>query len=86
MEQRDLYIAFASRSLAPAEKRYAQLDKEVLAIVFGVKKFEQYLLGRKFTILSDHRPLEYIFSEKRGVSPLASSRIKLKIGSHFSSL
>ena len=69
-------IAFASRSLAPAEKWYAQLDKEALAIVFGVKKFNQYLLGRKFTILSDHRPLEHLFSEKRGIPPLASARIK----------
>ena len=51
-------VAFAGRSLAPAEKQYAQLDKEALAIVFGVKKFNQYLqylLGRCFTIQSDHR-------------------------------
>ena len=73
-----------SRSLTPAEKRYAQLDKEALAIVFGVKKFEQYLLGRKFTILSDHRPLEHLFSENRGIPPLASSRNKR--WAHFSSL
>ena len=69
-------IAFTSRSLAPAEKRYAQLDKEALAIVFGVKKFNQYLLGRKFTILSDHKPLEHLFNETRPVPPLASARIK----------
>ena len=48
-------IAFASRSLAPAEK-YAQLEKEGLAILFGVKKKNQYLLDRKFAILSDHNP------------------------------
>ena len=50
-------IAFASRSLAPAERKYSQLDKEGLSIIFGVRKFHQYLFGRKFTIQSDHRPL-----------------------------
>jgi len=47
-------IAFTSRSLSPAEKKYSHLDKEGLEIVTGVKKFHQYLYGRKFTICSDH--------------------------------
>ena len=38
-------IAYASRSLSPAEKRYSQLDKEALAIVFGACKFHCYLYG-----------------------------------------
>ena len=46
-------IAFASRTLAPPEKRYSQLDKEALAIIFGVKRFHQYLYGRHFIIHSD---------------------------------
>ena len=50
-------IAFTSRSLSKAELNYAHLDKEGLAIVYGVKKFHQYLFGRSFTICSDHKPL-----------------------------
>ena len=70
-------VAFASRSLAPAEKNNAQLDKEALAIIFGVKKFNHYLLGRPFTILSDHKPLQHLFSEKKVIPVLASARIKM---------
>ena len=69
-------VAFASRSLAPAEENYAQLDKEALAIIFGVKKFNHYLLGRPFTILSDHKSLQHLFSEKKAIPVLASVRIK----------
>ena len=69
-------IAYASRTLAPAKKKYCQLEKEGLAIVYGVKKFHQFLLGRNFTVLSDHKPLQYLFSENRPVPPLASSRIQ----------
>ena len=61
-------IEFASRTLAPAEKNYAQIDKEALAIVFGVKRFHRFLFGWKFTICSDHKPLMYIFGENRGIS------------------
>ena len=69
-------IAYTSRSLSPSEKKYAQLDKEGLAIVFGVIKFRQYLLGRRFTILTDHKPLIHIFGEHRVIPPMASSRIQ----------
>ncbi|KAL5469129.1 hypothetical protein EMCRGX_G030333 [Ephydatia muelleri] len=69
-------IAYASRTLAPAEAKYSQIEKEGLAIVFGVKKFHQYLVGRSFTIYSDHKPLQYLFSETRPVPPMASSRIQ----------
>ena len=69
-------IAFASRSLAPAEKNYSQLDKEGLAVVFGVKRFHHYLFGRKFTIFSDHKPLQQIFSETRPIPQMASARIQ----------
>ena len=72
----DKPIAFASRSLAPAEKKYSQLDKEALAIIFGVKRFLQYLFGRHFTILSDHKPLQHIFNERSATPPLASARIQ----------
>ena len=54
---REQPVAFASRSLAAAEKKYSQLEKEGLAIVFGVKKFHQYLFGRHFIISSDYKPL-----------------------------
>ena len=57
-------VAFASRSLSLAEKKYAQVEKEGLAIVFGVKRFHYYLLSQKFTIRSDHKP-SGTFSVKR---------------------
>ena len=69
-------IAFASRSLAPAEKNYSQLDKEALAIIFSVKRFHQYLFERTFVIVTDHRPLLGLFGPDRPIPQLASARIQ----------
>ena len=69
-------VAFASRTLSVAEKKYSQLDKEGLAIVFGVKKFHHYLFGRKFQIRSDHKPLQHLFSENKPIPIQASACIQ----------
>ena len=69
-------IAFTSRSLTQAEKNYAQLDKEGLAIIVGIKRFHQYIYGRNFTIYSDHKPLQHIFNETKPIPTMASARIQ----------
>ncbi len=69
-------VAFISRTLAPAEKNYSQLEKEALAIIFAVKRLRQYLAGRRFTIYSDHKPLQHLFGESKQVPLMAASRIQ----------
>ncbi|UYV83092.1 K02A2.6-like [Cordylochernes scorpioides] len=70
-------IAFVSRTLTEAEKRFSQLEKKALSITFGVEKFRQYLLGRKFVLVTDNRPLIHIFSPHKPIPICASSRIKI---------
>ncbi len=50
-------INFMSRTLTPAERNYSHLDKEGLAVIFGIQHFHKYLFGRKFTICTDHKLL-----------------------------
>ena len=54
-------IAYASRAMTDTESNYAQIEKELLAIVYGMEKFETFVYGQHVVVQSDHKPLETIF-------------------------
>ncbi|EPB65739.1 reverse transcriptase [Ancylostoma ceylanicum] len=68
-------IAHGSRSLNVAEKNYAQIEKEALALVEAIKKFHKYVYGRHFTLRTDHKPLLAIFGSKKGVPVHSANRL-----------
>nr|XP_047141136.1 uncharacterized protein K02A2.6-like [Hydra vulgaris] len=63
-------VSFASRTLNMAERNYAQIEKEGLALVIAVKKFHQFLFGQKFRLYTDHKPLLGLFSESKAARVL----------------
>ena len=56
-------IAYASRSLTETEKRYAQIEKKVLALLYACTKFDQYIFGRHVNAETDHQPLVTIMKK-----------------------
>uniref|UniRef100_A0A5S6QYG5 RNA-directed DNA polymerase n=1 Tax=Trichuris muris TaxID=70415 RepID=A0A5S6QYG5_TRIMR len=54
---REAPVAFHSRTLATAERNYAQIDKEALSIIAGIKKFHNHIYGRPFEVKTNHKPL-----------------------------
>jgi hypothetical protein len=69
-------IWFASRTLSTSERNYSQTEKEALALVYGVKTFERFLIGRTFQLFTDHQPLTFIFNPTRALSATATARIQ----------
>ena len=67
-------VWLGSRVLSQAEARYSNIEREALAVVEAVKYFHKFLCGRRFTIISDHRPLQFIFNAKS-----ASERISARL-------
>jgi transposase InsO family protein len=57
LKQDDRPVAYASRTLTDTERNYAQIEKEMLAITYGLEKFHHYTYGRNLTVVTDHKPL-----------------------------
>lgn len=72
-------VAYASKSLSDTERRYAQIEKEMLAIVFGAERFHQYIYNKQVTVETDHKPLVTIFKKSLVDCPARLQRMLLRL-------
>ncbi len=79
LTQNDQPVTFASRALTPAETRYSQIEKELLALVFGLEHNHQYVYGRKITLWTDHKPLVSISRKPLATAPKRLQRLLLRL-------
>ena len=76
-------VAYSSRALTATERNYAQIEKELLAIVFACEKFDQYIFGKSDVVVeSDHKPLETIFRKPIHNAPKRLQRMRLRLQSY----
>ena len=75
-DQTERPVAFASRSLSKAERNYSQIVREALAIIYAVKKFHQYIYGRHFHLVTDHKPLLGLLSEAKPIPSMCAARMQ----------
>lgn len=68
-------IANVSKTLTSTQRRYSQIQKEALAIIFGLSKFHQFLYGRRFILVTDHKPLIALFGPTKPIPALAANRL-----------
>ncbi|KAL3892079.1 hypothetical protein ACJMK2_004316 [Sinanodonta woodiana] len=72
-------LEFASRSLKPAERNWAQIEKEALAVLYGLERFDQYTYGRPVIVENDHKPLETILKKPLSQAPKRLQDILMKM-------
>ena len=73
-------VCYASRALTDTETRYAQIEKELLAIVWSCHKFDQYIYGRDIVhVESDHEPLQAVFKKPIQQSPKRLQRMRMAL-------
>ena len=72
-------VAYASKALTHCETRYANIEREMLAVAWGCIKFHHYLCGRKFVCQTDHKPLEDIHLKHLSDAPPRLQRLLLKL-------
>ncbi|XP_048257540.1 uncharacterized protein K02A2.6-like [Haliotis rufescens] len=77
--QNEKPIAFASKSLSETEQRYANIEREMLAVVFGCERFHTYLYGKQFIVETDHKPLEMIHLKNLSAAPQRLQRMLLRV-------
>ena len=79
LQQEGKPIVFASKALTETEQRYANIERELLAVGFGCERFRTYLYGCKFQVESDHKPLEMVSLKNLIAAPHRLQRMLLRL-------
>lgn len=77
--QNNLPVAYSSKALSPTQQAYAQIEKELLAVLNGCQKFHQFIYGSHFTVESDHLPLMSIVKKNIESCPPRLQRMLIKL-------
>ena len=72
-------VAFASKRLIDTESHYANIERELLVVIFGCEVFHTYIYGKEFWIESDHKPLENIQNKNIAQTPLKLQKMLLRL-------
>ena len=72
-------VAFASKTLTDTQSRYTNIEREMLAVIWGIKQYHQYLFGRSFKVITDHKPLEAICKKPLWSTPPRLQRMLMRI-------
>ncbi|XP_030039191.2 uncharacterized protein K02A2.6 [Manduca sexta] len=75
-------IAYSSKSLTSSQENYAQIEKELYAILFGCKKFHQYIYGKTIQVETDHQPLVTLFKKPLSDVPTRLQRMMIALQSY----